>query len=214
MSQAIPFTDNYNDLSNSNGYQFEFRCERCGNGYRSAFQPDKAMTGRGLLRSLGDMVGGPLRDIGNAADDFVLNRGTNSSAKDRALAKAVAEISPEFTQCKACGDWVCRDACWNEPVGQCVRCAPPLHDELAKLQAEARRVQVRDRLAAADLLQGTDIASDVVATCPSCGARATGGKFCAECGSSLSRTSTCDGCSAELPDGARFCPECGTRART
>lgn len=211
MTEAIPFTDNYSDLSNTNGYQFEFHCERCGNGYRSAFQRDSATTGRGLLRSLGDMVGGPLRDLGNAADDFMLNRGTNSTAKDRALAKAVREIAPNFTQCRGCGDWVCHEVCWNEPVGQCVRCAPELNDELARLQADARREQARERLESTDLLRGTNVAERVVAACPSCGARTSGGKFCAECGSPLARTTTCTGCEAELPESARFCPECGTR---
>jgi hypothetical protein len=37
MADIVPFTDNYVDLSNDSGYQFEFRCERCGNGYRSPF---------------------------------------------------------------------------------------------------------------------------------------------------------------------------------
>jgi hypothetical protein len=30
MSEHVPFTDNFSDLSNADGYQFEFRCERCG----------------------------------------------------------------------------------------------------------------------------------------------------------------------------------------
>jgi len=41
----IAFTDNFSDLSNQDGYQFEFRCERCGNGHRSPFQRDKVATG-------------------------------------------------------------------------------------------------------------------------------------------------------------------------
>ena len=212
MTSSVPFTDNFSDLSNANGYQFEFRCERCGNGYRSAFQRDVVSTGQSVLRSVGSLFGGTLSSIGNAADSLLLNRGTNSPAKDRALTQAVEEISPQFTQCRGCGDWTCREVCWNETAGQCVRCAPVFADELAGLQAEARRTQARDQLAATDLLSGTDLSADAVASCPSCGARAGGGKFCTECGTSLRPATTCTGCSAELVAGARFCPECGTRA--
>ena len=35
MPGFTPFTSNYSDLSDENGYQFEFRCDICGSGYRS-----------------------------------------------------------------------------------------------------------------------------------------------------------------------------------
>jgi len=38
MAALIPFTSNYTDVSTYEGYQFEFHCQRCGNGYRSAFR--------------------------------------------------------------------------------------------------------------------------------------------------------------------------------
>ena len=34
----IPFTSNYTDLSIERGYQFQFFCRKCGNGYMSTFQ--------------------------------------------------------------------------------------------------------------------------------------------------------------------------------
>ena len=37
MPGFTPFTRNYTDLSDENGYQFEFRCDECGSGYRSEF---------------------------------------------------------------------------------------------------------------------------------------------------------------------------------
>ena len=37
MAGFTPFTSNYSDLSDENGYQFEFRCDVCGSGYRSEF---------------------------------------------------------------------------------------------------------------------------------------------------------------------------------
>ena len=49
--------------------------------------------------------------------------------------------------------------------------------------------------------------SDSPATCPSCGAPATG-RYCASCGAPLAGA-TCASCSAELTPGASFCHHCG-----
>jgi len=38
VAGMIFFTDNYQDRSTNDGYQFEFFCRRCGNGYSSSFQ--------------------------------------------------------------------------------------------------------------------------------------------------------------------------------
>ena len=35
---VIEFTDNYQDLSTDQGFQFKFHCERCGDGFMSSFQ--------------------------------------------------------------------------------------------------------------------------------------------------------------------------------
>ena len=35
---STTFTNNYRDHSNETGYQFEFFCDKCGNGHRSSFQ--------------------------------------------------------------------------------------------------------------------------------------------------------------------------------
>ena len=69
MSIRIPFTGNYSDLSNNDGYQFEFRCERCGNGFRSGFQRDMAATGQKFVQGLGRLVGyGAMYRVTSAAD--------------------------------------------------------------------------------------------------------------------------------------------------
>ena len=39
----IQFTKNHSDHSTDKGYQFEFFCDRCGNGFMTAFKP--SMTG-------------------------------------------------------------------------------------------------------------------------------------------------------------------------
>jgi hypothetical protein len=63
MWELIEFTNNYQDHSTPDGYQFEFMCMRCGNGYESLFQRSVGGLGRimavgkGLVgRALGDRV--------------------------------------------------------------------------------------------------------------------------------------------------------------
>jgi hypothetical protein len=50
----IFFTDNYQDRSTNDGYQFEFYCRRCGNGYTSSFQHSVTGFGGRMLRLGGD----------------------------------------------------------------------------------------------------------------------------------------------------------------
>lgn len=208
MSEAVPFTDNIRDLSNTQGYQFEFHCERCGNGYRSAFERDLRETGQNLVRGVSNLFGGSFNNISNAADRL-LDRGTNSAAKDKAMRTAVHEIANRFNQCRGCGDWVCAEICWNGQVGQCARCSPIATEEIAQLQAEARRRQIADRLQNTNLTQGLDVGRQAQPRCPSCGAQALGGSFCGECGSSLRQEKTCGSCSTVNPAASRFCCGCG-----
>ncbi|WP_347956321.1 zinc ribbon domain-containing protein [Gordonia aichiensis] len=208
MSSSLPFTDNYRDLSNSDGYQFEFRCERCGNGYRSAFRRSMRKTGGALLRGVSGFLGGRTASLAYQAST-ALDRGTNSTEKDSAMRVAVEEISPQFTQCRGCGDWVCGQICWNDAVGQCARCSPIQAEQLAQLQAQARQEQLRDALRNTSLIDGVDVAQQSVTRCPSCQAAASGGKFCGSCGSALAPTRSCGGCQASNPPGAVFCSECG-----
>ncbi|GGL12913.1 hypothetical protein JOE58_001986 [Curtobacterium luteum] len=211
MTEHVPFTDNVTDLSNEDGYQFEFRCERCGNGFRSAFRRDLRSTGQKLARGLSGFLGGPLAQAGYMADRL-LDRGTNSPAKDEALRAATAEIAPRFHQCRGCGDWVCGDGCWNNDVGQCARCSPVVVEELARLQAEARRTQMQQRLESVDLVGSTPLGQQAQPRCPACGAQTHGGKFCTDCGAPLTTARACTGCGTDLAQGARFCAECGTAA--
>lgn len=205
---SVPFTDNYRDLSNSDGYQFEFRCERCGNGHRSAFKRSMRKTGGALLRGVGGMLGGQGRQFAEQAGR-ALDRGTNSAEKDAALRAAVQEISREFTQCRGCGDWMCEQACWNAEVGQCVRCSPIQSEELAQLQAMERRRQTTEALRGVSLVTEGNLGQQAVPRCPSCNAQTSGGRFCGGCGSSLAPVRTCGGCAAENPATAMFCSQCG-----
>lgn len=212
MPTPVPFTDNVRDLSNYDGYQFEFHCERCGNGYRSAFVRDKMEMGRSALRAVGSFFGGKLQDLSHSAEQWRYNRATNSPAKDSALAAAVQEISPSFRQCRGCGDWMCAAQCWNEDIGQCLRCSPSVAEEMSRAQADAQRQQIWDKARETNWTGDLDLATRAKLNCPSCGTKVDGGKFCSSCGSSLALKVDCTGCgSTTNKPGAVFCSDCGTR---
>jgi hypothetical protein len=211
VADIVPFTDNIQDLSNTEGYQFEFFCERCGNGYRSPFARNVMEQGRGLLRAASGLFGGKLDGLVGAADD-VMDRGTNSPAKDKALAEAVEAVKEHFHQCRSCGNWVCADVCWNGEIGQCATCSPFVVDELSKAQAAAQVEQIKEKVRETDWTEGIDTTTRAKVTCPTCNAAVSGGKFCPECGGKLAATTFCTECGGELAPGAKFCAECGTAA--
>jgi membrane protease subunit (stomatin/prohibitin family) len=205
----VPYTDNYTDHSTEAGYQFEFFCERCGNGYKSGFNASAMGIGGKALRTLGGMFGGRLGNLSYGADS--VKDLTESQAKDKALLEAVAECRPLFNQCHRCGQWVCKEICWNEEFNLCVGCAPKLEQEMAAMQSGARLSQVGTKIGEVDWTKGVDVEHQQVALCPHCGAEAShSGKFCPECGQALSMPVTCAKCGAESPRGTKFCPECGT----
>ena len=212
VADSVPFTDNFSDLSNAQGYQFEFRCERCGNGFRSAFQRDNVETGRSVLRAVGSFFGGTLRDLSNSADQWRYDRATNSAAKDRALDTAVKEISPNFRQCRGCGDWMCQTQCWNDEIGQCLRCSPSVAEEVARAQSAAQRDQIWEQAREKDWTSAVDVDTRAKLTCPGCGLKTDSGKFCSSCGTSLAMVVKCAGCGNETSKaGAMFCSDCGAK---
>jgi hypothetical protein len=207
VAVMVPFTSNYNDLSTDFGYQFEFRCQRCGNGYQSSFQKSSTDIGSSVLRAAGGLFGGFFGTASNAGQTLAdLTRGP---AHDRALGQAVDEMRPHFTQCHRCGEWVCKAICWNEATGLCTNCSPKIQQEVAAAQAEAKVSQVREKLAATDLTEGLDLHQPAVAICPSCHQETQSGKFCSNCGKPLTATMQCPNCHSEVKAGAKFCPECG-----
>ena len=133
MTGPVAFTSNYVDQSTREGYQFEFSCMRCGNGYASAFQHSVTGFGGRLLQMGGDLIGGT---VGGKASEFGFDAqwmrdGVRGSTRDKALAKAAAEVQRRFAQCHRCGQWVCQDICWNAEHGLCTSCAPKLDQEIA-----------------------------------------------------------------------------------
>jgi hypothetical protein len=209
MGDIVAFTDNINDLSNEDGYQFEFICERCGNGYRSPYQADLKERGRGLLRSAGSLFGGKLAEISGAAEQ--LDRNTNSAAKDKAMRAAVEAVKGEFKQCRNCGNWVCESVCWNADIGQCLTCSPNVGDVMSAAQAAAQVDQIRDKARTVDWTADLDMQNRARVQCPQCGASVQGGKFCPDCGAAMSKSVFCGNCGAEMAGGKKFCSECGQK---
>lgn len=207
---AQAFTRNYRDHSNDTGFQFEFFCDRCGNGYRSPFRTSALGVGAKVLQGLGSLFSGtPLWNAGYASDHVkdILRGG----AWDEAFAGAIHEMRPKFRHCTRCGQWVCPEACWNEERQMCEECAPNLAEEATAAQARIAADQLADKMRDVDQAAGIDASARMQSHCPSCSARvALGAKFCATCGKPIAAaTGFCPGCGAKTAANARFCPECG-----
>lgn len=206
----IAFTRNFTDRSNDSGFQFEFFCDKCGNGHMSSFQRNTLGVAAHLVKAAGWVFGH--QNLGWGADQ--VKDAFRGSARDNAFQAAVTEIMPSFHQCTRCGKWVCPAICWNEKRGMCEACAPDLAEEVAHLQAKVAVEQAHDQVRHADQLHGFDVnRQGHMAACPHCSARIEGaGSFCNRCGKQLTSSAglACPRCATSLPSGAKFCGSCGT----
>ncbi len=214
MSERIEFTRNYSDLSTNQGFQFEFKCDRCGTGYRTRFQGSIVGTASTALNTVSNIFGGVFNNLSNASQS--VKSASWEKAHDDAFLKAVEEIKPDFIQCPRCTDWVCRKTCWNEKRGLCKQCAPDLGVEMAAAQASrtTEEIWAHSKVAEEDLTMMKEAAwrEGVRATCPNCGKPLPGKtKFCPECGAEILADIKCAQCGAKVDAGAKFCPECGAR---
>jgi len=89
MPEMIFFTDNYQDRGTREGYQFEFFCRHCGNGYTSSFQHSVTGFGGRLLRIGGDLVGGTVGQTASQVgwDAEWMRDGLRGSARERRAAR-------------------------------------------------------------------------------------------------------------------------------
>lgn len=215
------FTRNYNDLSTDAGFQFEFYCDCCGNGFKSTFErsttygkKQKSERFGSIASGIGSFFGGKASDIG-----WALNRGSDVAGsrydgqspqwrqeQEAAFDRAQAEVHPMFRKCPSCNKWVCSD-CWNEDEGLCTECAPREAGYVAKARSEAMRRNIDEAAETATVWQGKIETRTTV--CPQCGKPAGNGKFCNYCGAPLG-TNRCPNCGAQVALGLKFCGECGS----
>ena len=214
MGDPIEFTRNYSDLSTQHGFQFEFNCDRCGNGFRTNFKAFAMGTVTNVLDTASSLLGGL---FGQAAD--VSGRMTEAQrerAREGALVEAIQQIKPHFVQCPRCQSWVCRKSCWNNKRGLCKGCAPDLGVEMSAAQASRSVEEIWAHAAMAEedkkLAEG-NWRETIRASCPECGEPlATNAKFCPGCGAKLKAEKHCTECGAKLQPGAKFCADCGHKA--
>lgn len=203
----IKFTRNYNDKSTDTGFQFEFFCDRCGNGYESTFQTSATgMLSQGLdtaANLFGSFLGGAAR-IGESVHSAAWHQ-----QKDAAFAKAIDEVKPNFIQCRRCGKWVCKEVCWNKDRGMCKDCAPDLEQEYSAIQTQAAISDAQQKAATVDYVSADKFKQTIVGTCPNCGADVKGAKFCPECCKPISKAKFCKECGKPIEGSPKFCPECG-----
>ncbi|MBQ6569708.1 MAG: zinc ribbon domain-containing protein [Clostridia bacterium] len=215
------FTRNHNDLSTEAGFQFEFFCDCCGNGFKSTFvssttygQKKKSeFLGRGA-NMLGGLLGGKLGDLGWAVErgsNVIGDRLNDQSPQWRkeheaAFDNAQEEVKPYFKKCPACNKWVCGD-CWNNEEGLCTDCAPRESAYVAQARNQAMRRNIDEAAETATVWTGK--LENRTTVCPKCGQPSGSGKFCNSCGAPLG-LNKCPNCGAAVALGVKFCSECGS----
>jgi membrane protease subunit (stomatin/prohibitin family) len=212
--EEIEFTRNYNDRSTNQGFQFEFNCNRCGNGYRSSFQPWAMGTVTGALDAASSLFGGVFGQAANMGER--VRSATWQQARDKAFLEAAQNLKQNFVQCPRCTSWVCRKTCWNQARGLCKECAPDLAVEISAQQSNKALEKIQSDISADsedEAVIGSVGKNKLKASCPQCHAPlAANAKFCPECGTKLQEKKFCTECGATLTPGAKFCPECGAKA--
>jgi len=164
MPGFTPFSSNYRDLSDENGYQFEFSCDICGSGYRSEFIRSKLGTAGNLLGGASSLLGGFFGSASTVADKA--KEITDRGARDEALKKASNDLMHYFQRCPRNNLWV-DETCWNEERGLCVNCAPKLAVEM-----EAQRAQVQINQMSQAMQASTQFTGDLTTrttVCTNCG---------------------------------------------
>jgi hypothetical protein len=205
----IQFTRNHTDHSTDKGYQFDFFCDRCGNGFMSEFKASTMGTATSMLRAAGDVFGGIFGQA--SASTYEIERAVRGPAHDKAFRDSIEEMKPNFRQCPKCTHWACLATCWNQARGLCYDCAPDVETEIASAQAQSTAQQIREKVAAQDLTKDLDLGTEAAALCPACGARTEGAKFCPECGKPLRPRNECARCGTKVEAKTKFCPECGNK---
>jgi Prokaryotic RING finger family 2 len=157
------FVRNVEDLSDSGGYKFRFKCDHCGDGVESQYESSSANVLKTMLDTFDLFRFGGFSG-GNVARD--VDRGLRGKEHDAAYERAVAQAMVHFKKCTACGKWVCPDVCWNNQYRLCDACAPEANNAAAKTAAQtAVKIAVRQ---VTDRATATGKVSPLVMSCAVC----------------------------------------------
>src|SRR5665647_11452 len=119
------FSDNYEDNSTDEGFQFTFFCDSCREGYKTRFIPSKSHNKGSFFAGLGQAisVGASLfgqSGIGNSVErgtDVISQKFEGMTAEwhqehEEAFMIAQNEAKGYFHRCPKCRNWAC-DNDWN-----------------------------------------------------------------------------------------------------
>jgi len=214
------FTRNFADNSAEAGFQFTFICDICRDGYKTKYQEAKSHKKAGLLRGFGKAASIGASLAGKSGVGGAFDRGTDVISEqfrgmspewhkehEAAFEIAQNEAKGHFQRCPRCRKWVCEND-WNEQEGLCVEDAPRLSVEVAAAKAGKMVADIKEKADNTKVFKGKIESKQTI--CPQCGKPAGEGKFCNNCGASLTLIK-CPKCGAQSPAGTGFCGECGTK---
>lgn len=214
------FTRNYEDNSTEAGFQFTFYCDLCQDGYKTEFVESQTYKKGSLFRGLsrGISIGASL--LGSSHIGWSVERGADVLSErfqgmspewhkehERAFEMAQNEAKNHFHRCQNCRQWVC-ESDFNDEEGLCVECAPRMNVEVVHAKAQKMVQDIQEKAANTVVFDGRIESKQI--TCPECGKPSGQGKFCNNCGASLTQKK-CPKCGATSPIGTRFCGECGNK---
>jgi len=215
----IPFTKNFADNSTEAGFQFTFFCDICQDGFKTNFIEAKTYKKAGFLKGLGRAASivtsatghGPGYEV-ESGTDVIAERFQGMSPAwhkehEEAFKLAQNEAMGHFHKCPKCRQWV-DDTCWNDEDGLCVEDAPRAATEIAAARATEMKEQIWKKAAETQVFTGEIKPTQTI--CPQCGKPAGVGKFCTNCGATLSMVK-CPKCGAQNNPSVRFCGECGNK---
>ena len=78
----ITFVSNFDDMSTDRGYQFRFKCDKCGNGFMTQYKASTLGMAQSLLNVAGSLFGG-IGSAGNAA--YEVQRAVGGKAHEPCL---------------------------------------------------------------------------------------------------------------------------------
>jgi len=214
-----PFTRNFVDNSDETGFKFTFNCDVCGDGYKTKFIESKSHKKGGFFRGLGSAasIGSSLlgsgvgHNIGYGANAYAEKfRGQSPEwhkEHEAAFELAQNEAKGNFQRCPKCRKYVCEND-WNDQEGLCVQDAPRESVEVAAAKAGKMVRDIQNKAENTQVFTGNIESKQTI--CPQCGKPTGEGKFCNNCGASLSLIK-CQKCGTQSPSGTSFCGGCGSK---